>query len=93
MLWVSNIFINSSNLSFSSNSTITLTVVDDNYAEGSVVGSTDSDEDIVLGATSTTHNFVWSDNSNTSHDVTSSADWTNGFLVDSLMTDTHTVGY
>jgi hypothetical protein len=56
------------------------------YTSGSVVGASDSDVGLTVNAASTTHNFVWSDNSVTSHSVTAGSDWTNGYLVDSLAT-------
>ena len=37
-------------------------------------------------------NFLWSDNSQTSH-TTSTADWTNGYLVDDLSTSSLTLSY
>jgi len=37
-------------------------------------------------------NFIWSDNSAISHS-TSTADWINGYLVNDLATDTHTLSY
>ncbi|MBL4694753.1 S-layer homology domain-containing protein [Candidatus Gracilibacteria bacterium] len=39
-----------------------------------------------------THSFIWSDNSNTSHS-TATTDWVNGFLVDNLSTTTHTLSF
>lgn len=74
-------------------STITLAVDDDGYTAGTVVASTDSDVDLTVNAASTTHNLIWSDNSNTSHSVTSGSDWTNGYLVNDLAIETQTLTY
>lgn len=68
------------------NVVVTVTRTDNGYTAGSVVGASDSDIGLTLNAASTTHNFVWSDNSVTSHAVTAGSDWTNGYLVDSLAT-------
>ena len=71
--------------------TIVITKATD-FTSGSVAAAGDSDLGLTVTAGSD-HNLIWSDNSSTSHDVTSSADWTNGYLVDDLMTDTHTISY
>ena len=63
-----------------------------NYLIGSIVVANDLDVGLTVTASSN-YNLIWSDNSSTSHDTTSSTDWTNGFLVDDLRTDTQTISY
>jgi len=63
-----------------------ITLTTGTYLSGTVVATNDSDIGTPVSVASTAQNFVWSDNSSTSHDVTVSEDWTNGFLVDSLST-------
>ncbi len=52
------------------------------------------DNTIIAGVTYAMEpvNFLWSDNSNTSH-TTRTADWINGYLVNDLSTATHTLSY
>ena len=71
------------------------TLVLTGYAPGTVVGASNTDlglgfNDVAADAYSIPHNFVWSDQSNTAH-ATTTADWTNGHLVDSLATESLTL--
>jgi hypothetical protein len=67
--------------------TLTVAVTKDatsSYTAGSLVAT--GQTDIGLAVTTTAQNFIWSDNSDTSHNVTTTSDWTNGYLVDNLST-------
>jgi len=67
---------------------ITLTRTVGGYIVGSIAVATDSDLTLALaGGVLPAASFVWSDLSASSHSLTTS-DWTNGFLVKNLPTDT-----
>lgn len=68
----------------------TLTKATD-YSIDTAVATGDSDVSIAVAATDM-FDCIWSDNSATSHSTTT-ADWTNGYLVNDLATDTHTLSY
>lgn len=74
----------------------TITLTTGTYAAGTVVAAADSDlglaTNVASVAAGTTRNFVWSDNSDTSHAITT-ADWTNGFLVNDLSTAAQSLLY
>ena len=66
----------------------TITLTTGTYAIGSIVAATDSDLNLTVSSgVAPEASFVWSDASASGHSFLT-ADWTNGYLVKNLPTDT-----